>query len=136
MPQKDHWSGKYRDDRMFVMRITKGASRSVDGIVETLTGPKPAGAGWVESILLITYRNVPSLPATRTDDFQSMDDAVQYVKRVEPTCPRVSLGGRVPEPTPTWTEHLDWLHGLGLRSAVEGDQPRPDWAIKEGRKPI
>lgn len=135
MPVPEHWSGPYRDDRMYVMRITSGSTRVVDGISETVTSSKPRNGDGPSSVLLITYRNVPSLPAVRSDDFRSIDEALEYVKRVEPTCPRVSLDGRSPKPTPSWQEHLEWLHRLGLRSAAEGEQPRPDWATREGRDP-
>jgi hypothetical protein len=117
------------------MRLTTGFTRVVDGLEEVMTGSKPELASGSESVLLLTYRNVPNLPPTRTDSFSSLEGAIQYVKEVEPTCPRVSLDGNAPEPTPSWQEHLAWLHGLGLRSAAEGDEPRPDWAIREGRFP-
>ncbi len=135
MPVQEHWSGPYRDDRMYVMRLTTGFTRVVDGLEEVMTGSKPELASGSESVLLLTYRNVPNLPPTRTDSFSSLEGAIQYVKEVEPTCPRVSLDGNAPDPTPSGQEHLAWLHGLGLRSAAEGDEPRPDWAIREGRFP-
>jgi hypothetical protein len=114
------------------MRITNGATRP-EAPGEFVTGPTPPSGGWVPSVLLITYRNVPSLPAIRGDSFESIENAIEYVKKVEPTCPRVSLDGRPPEPTPSWGEHLEWLHRLGLRSVAEGDQPR--LGDKEGRHP-
>jgi hypothetical protein len=133
MSVEDHWSGSYRDDRMYVMRITSGATRSgpVDSSPpeapgEFVTGPTPASGGWVPSVSLMTYRNVPSLPAVRVDSFESIEKAIEYVKKVEPTCPRVSLNGQPPEPTPSWEEHIEWLHRLGLRSAAEGDEAKPD----------
>jgi hypothetical protein len=130
MSQNEHWSGTYRDDRMYVMRITRGATRQVEAgsqpLTETLTGPPPSEGGWTPAVLLITYRNVPSLPAVRSDTFNTFEKALEYVKKVEPTCPRVSLAGRSPIPTPSWEEHLAWLHRQQLRSAAEGDQPQPD----------
>ena len=133
MSVPEHWSGPYRDDRIYVMRITTGSTRVKDGIMESVTEPKPNSSDWSESVLLITYRTVPTLPAVRTDHFRSIEEAIHYVREVEPTCPRVSLDARSPEPVPSWQEHLDWLHQLGLRSAVESDQPTPNWAIMEGR---
>ena len=135
MPVQEHSSGPYRDDRMYVMRITTGSTRVVGGFEEVVTGPESESSAGSESVMLVTYRNVPSLPPTRVDDFSSLEDAIQYVKKVEPICPRCSLGGSAPEPIPSWQEHLAWLHGLGLRSAAEGDEPRPDWAIREGKRP-
>ena len=138
MSVNEHRSGAYRDDRMYVMRITRGATRQVEAgpqpLTETITGPPPAERGWTPSVLLITYRNVPSLPAVRSDTFDSFEEAVEYVKKVEPTCPRVSLGGESPTPTPSWEEHLEWLHRQQSRSAAEGDQPQPDWQGSKGSR--
>jgi hypothetical protein len=100
---------------------------------EIITGPDHAAGS--NSTILVTYRNVPSLPPVRSDEFDTLEKAIQYVKEIEPTCPRVSLNGNSPRPTPSWQEHLDWLHELGLQSAAEGYQPRPTWAIKEGSFP-
>ena len=131
----EHWSGPYRDDRMYVMRITAGSRRVSGDLEEAVTGLQPNSHGWSEAVLLVTYRNVPSLPAVRSDSFDSFEDAIEYVKRVEPTCPRISLDGGSPDPTPSWQEHLEWLQEQGLESAAEDAQPRPDWAIREGRFP-
>ena len=81
-----------------------------------------------QAVALVTYRNVLSLPAIRFDQFPNMDAAEDYIKLTEPTCPRISLGGKPLVPTPTWEEHLNWLHANGLRSVLEGDNPIPEWA--------
>jgi hypothetical protein len=83
MAVEEHLSGPYRDDRVYVMRITNGAKRP-EAPGEFVTGPTPASGGWVPSVLLITYRNVPSLPAIRADSFESIEKAIEYVKEVEP----------------------------------------------------
>ena len=128
MSVPEHWSGPYRDDRMYVMRLTTGSTRVDGDRKEAITGLKPQAQGWTETVLLLTYRNVPSLPAVRSDSFDSLEEAIEYVKRVEPTCPRISLDGGSPEPTPSWQAHLEWLQGLGLPSAVDGAQPRPNYS--------
>jgi len=120
---------------MYVMQITVGSTRSSGELEEAITGRELSSHGWSETVLLLTYRNVPSLPAVRSDSFDSLEEAIEYVKSVEPTCPRVSLGGRPPQPTPSWEEHLDWLRERGLESTADGAQPRTDWAIREGRHP-
>lgn len=120
----------YRDDRMYVMRITSDFSKSNDG---SITASMKA-EGRVQPdvpVVLITYRNVASLPAVRVDDFPSRREAIEYIKNVEPTCPRVSGNGQAPKPTPSWDEHLEWLHSLGLRSAAEGDGSIPDWGARD-----
>ena len=122
-----HWSGSYRDDRMYVMRITSDFDKDDNGSVEAAFGHVEASDN-LKPALVITYRNVPSLPAIRVDEFPTVLDAVEYIKTLEPTCPRVSLGGKSPEPTPSWQEHLSWLHERGLKSAAQGNAPMPDWA--------
>ena len=127
MQVPEHWSGSYRDDRMYVMRITTAFDKDNDGFVRAAFGNAEASDP-LKPALVITYRNVPSLPAVRVDDFPTLLEAMNYVKRVEPTCPRVSLEGQSHEPTPSWQAHLCWLHERGLKSAAEGDAPIPDWA--------
>jgi hypothetical protein len=117
-------SDTYRDDRMYVMRITSNFTKDADGAV-TVPMRIEGGSDLSKPVVLITYRNTPNLPAVRVDDFPSGREAIDYIMRVEPTCPRVSLGGRPMEPTPTWQEHLGWLHVQGLTSAAEGDAPIP-----------
>jgi hypothetical protein len=133
---EQHWSGPYRDDRMYVLRITTGTTTTDgNGVVMAVTGPSKSASAGRPVHLLLTYKNVPSLPVTRSDEFQTRAEATEYVMNVEPMCPRVSLEGAAPDPTPSWAEHLQRLHDLGFRSAAEGDQPRPDWAIRENRWP-
>jgi hypothetical protein len=123
-------SDTYRDDRMYVMRIASNFTKDADGAV-TVPMSVEGGSDLSKPVVLITYRNTPNLPAVRVDEFCSGREAIDYIMRVEPTCPRVSLGGRAPEPTPTWQEHLDWLHGQGMTSAAEGDAPIPHWVEGE-----
>lgn len=117
---------EYRDDRMYVMRISSSFKKSRDGVISAAIshGRLQDLKG---TVLLITYRNTHSLPAVRTDEFETIDDALSYITLVEPTCPRVSLGGKALSPTPSWDFHLDWLHSEGLQSATEGEYPLPQW---------
>jgi hypothetical protein len=119
-------SDTYRDDRMYVMRVTSNFTSDTDGAV-TVPMHVQGGIDLSKPVVLITYLNTPDLPAVRVDDFPSGREAIDYIMRVEPTCPRVSLGGRPPEPTPTWRDHLELLHAQGLASAAEGDAPVPHW---------
>lgn len=121
----------YRDDRMYVMRLTSKFTRESDGaIVAEIKAEPPLEDD--KPVVLLTYRNVSALPAVRADEFPSASAAFHYIKKIEPTCPRISLGGRSPEPTPSWQEHLEWLHKQGIRSVAEGDAPTPDWIEEEG----
>lgn len=116
----------YRDDRLYVMRLTSDFRKNDEGTVSASLVPSES-LGKSGKLLLITYRNTRPLPAIRVDEFFTYEEVVNYIKRVEPTCPRVSLGGAAPNPTPSWQMHLDWLHTLGLKSAAEGDFPKPGW---------
>ncbi len=126
MDQKLYGGEIYRDDRLHVMRVASNFTKEADGAVTVALSAEPEIDAH-KPVVLVTYRNLLSLPAVRVDDFPSLSAAIDYIKRVEPTCPRVSLGGRSPEPTPPWQEHLEWLHGQGLQSAAEGDAPLPHW---------
>ncbi|MGE0279268.1 MAG: hypothetical protein AB7P20_01460 [Rhizobiaceae bacterium] len=115
----------YRDDRLYVMRMAANFTKDGDGTVTVALAAEP-NIEADKPVVLVTYRNLPTLPAVRVDDFSSFNAALDYIKRIEPTCPRISLQGHSPDPTPSWQEHLEWLHGQGLRSAAEGDTPLPD----------
>jgi hypothetical protein len=117
---------QYRDDRMYVMRLSADFVTAADGSI-TINGRDFSLKSRTQSVALVTYRNNIQLTAVRVDQFENIDAAEQYIIDIEPTCPRLSLGGRSPEPTPTWNEHLEWLHSQGLISVLEGDNPIPDW---------
>ena len=117
---------EYRDDRMFAMRLTSDFEKSASGKISASMRPCSV-LNTLKPVVLITYRNTHELPAIRVDEFGTYEDAVNYIRRVEPSCPRLSLQGKSPDPTPTWEAHLEWLHVSGLKSALEGDFPLPDW---------
>jgi hypothetical protein len=124
MDPKLHDGEIYRDDRLYVMRVASNFTKAADGAVTVaLSAEREIDAN--TPVVLVTYRNLSNLPAVRVDDFPSLSAAIAYIKRVEPTCPRVSLGSQSPDPTPPWQEHLEWLHAQGLQSAAEGDAPLP-----------
>ena len=111
---------------MFVLRLSSDFHTAADGTV-SINGRDFELKSRDQAVALITYRNVVSLPAVRFDRFDNRDAAEEYIKRTEPTCPRVSLDGKQPTPPLTWDEHLMWLHTHGLKSVLEGDNPVPDW---------
>ena len=63
----------YRDDRMFVLNLSLGKSNNED------------------KYILMTYRNIPQLPVVRCDDFDTKEEAIKYLKNVEPKVPLTSL---------------------------------------------
>ena len=66
---------EYRDDRRYVINLHP-----------------MRGGRWA----LLTYRNTGSLPQVREDEFDSYEEAVDYVKRWEPAVPLESLNGGQP----------------------------------------
>lgn len=95
----------YLDDRIFVLEIRRAMSTSES---------KPDELPWV----LLTLRNVRGFRPTRADDFESWVDVVEYVEKIEPQTPRISLGGEAPDPVPSYDEYLQWCQGEGIRSAL------------------
>ncbi|MBJ89314.1 MAG: hypothetical protein CMO98_05570 [Woeseia sp.] len=115
---------EYRDDRMYVINLNRGTI-SKDGKKE-------------KRYLLTTYRNTTSLPATRSDDFASKEEAINYLKQVEPGVPLVSNQGKcleIPEGVDRWKYWNNWLKEKGLQSATTEYQNLPDWVRKEGHNP-
>jgi hypothetical protein len=122
----------YRDDRMYVMRISSDFKKSRPNLFSAPMS-RENQLDKSGSILLITYRNIKSLPAVRVDEFSSWEECVVYIKKHEPTCPRISLEGQSPSPTPSWQDHLSWLDSLNLSSVLDGDNPIPEW-VQNSRK--
>src|SRR3546814_19165730 len=71
----------FKDDRMFVLHISKLPARSLE---------RP----WT----VITIRNVPGYMPVRYDQFPSREDALTYFQEVVVETPRVSLGHSAPSP--------------------------------------
>ncbi len=96
------WGGRtYLDDRLFIIdlqRATKG-----DKTVWAVTA----------------LRNVKGLPPVRVDDFSEKEEAVAYLMKVEPSIPRISFGGKPPQPEPTYDEYLLWCKSEEISSAMD-----------------
>ena len=85
------WEGQmYFDDRLFILDLQPAT--------------KAGQAVWA----VTTRRNVRGFPPRRVDDFERKEDAVAYLKHVEPSTPRISLDGRSPSPELAYGEHLAW----------------------------
>jgi len=102
----DHQGRFYLDDRMYVLEISSVKSRTVEV-------DKPPQA-WEEKWAVITRRNVRGYPPTRTDEFDTREEAVAYLKAVVPSTPLVSLDGASPNPPLTYVEYQDWLDRTGI----------------------
>lgn len=85
------WQGQiYLDDRLFILDLQKAT--------------KDGKSVWA----ITTRRNIKGFPPRRVDDFKNKEDAITYLKQVEPTTPRISLGGQSPSPNPSYEEYLTW----------------------------
>ena len=105
----------YLDDRMYVLNLGVG-SVSQAGKKET-------------RYMLFTYRNTAALPPVRTDNFETKEEAIDYVKEVEFQVPLVSNHGtplQIPEGVDPWEYWMDWLSERGLFSAITGYRHIPE----------
>ena len=85
------WQGQmYFDDRLFILDLQQAT--------------KNGKTVWA----VITRRNVKGFPPWRVDDFETKEEAINYIKGVESSAPRISLGGNSPSPEPTYEEFLSW----------------------------
>lgn len=97
----------FKDDRMFVLEVAPVTTR-------VLTSTAPEKLAWA----VITRRNVPGYPPQRTDNFPTKAEAVDYYKKVVVETPRVSLGNKSPEPTPTLEQYTSWLLAENLYDPI------------------
>ena len=93
----------FHDDRMFVLEVTSATTRS-------LTSTAPEKHEWA----VITRRNVEGYPPSKSDSFDTRQDAEAYYKKVVVETPRVSLGESSPDPIPTLDEYTLWLKDENL----------------------
>lgn len=97
-----HWQGQtYFDDRLFILDLHAAI--------------KGGQAVWA----VTTRRNVHGFPPRRVDDFPTREQAIAYLKKVEPSTPRISLSGMSPSPEPTYDQHLLWCRSQGIPSSME-----------------
>lgn len=91
----------YNDDRLFILdlsQITKGTEKI-----------------WA----VITRRNCKGFPPYRVDEFDTKEDAIAFIKRIEPTTPLISFGGKSPQIPLEYTAYCTELTNLGIPSSLE-----------------
>jgi len=106
----------YRDDRMYVLNLSLGKVNN-----ET-------------KYILMTYRNIPQLPAVRHDHFDTREEAIKYIKKVEPLVPLTSLNRKpldIPKDIDRWEYWVKWLKERNLQSAITGYQNLPFWVRQD-----
>jgi len=99
----------YFDDRLFVLYLCAGTVEIEDGekgIVWTkICHENPPGDHiWC----VATYKNCQRYPLYRVDSFHNKEDAIAYIKQVEPETPLISLAGRSPQNPLPYAQYLEW----------------------------
>lgn len=92
---------RYLDDRLFILDLTQAK--------------KNGSIVWA----VITRRNCEGFPPFRSDEFQTKEEAIAFIERIEPQTPRFSLGEKSPEPTPSYSDYCHWLRSQGIPSSIE-----------------
>jgi hypothetical protein len=108
---------KYFDDRLFILDIT--------------VAQKDGCTTWA----VVTRRNCEGIPPYRVDDFDTQEDAIAFIKEIEPKTPRFSLGENSPNPPQSYETYCQWLRAEGIPSSLESyamnQNPRPETIIHE-----
>jgi hypothetical protein len=74
------WQGQlYNDDRLFILDLQLAQKKK-----------QPVWA-------VTTRRNLDGFPPFRVDDFPTKEAAIAFIQKIEPTTPRISLGGNSPQ---------------------------------------
>lgn len=96
------YEGKiYNDDRIFILDLvlTERHCRTL----------------WA----VVTRRNYERFPPIRVDKFRSKEEAIVYIKQIEPTTPLISLGGKSPEQPFSYEDYCKRLNEKNIPSAIE-----------------
>ncbi len=91
----------YNDDRLFILDY---------GVAD-----EEGNEVWC----VVTRRNIRRFPPHRADKFVSEDEAVDFIKKIEPSTPRISLRGQGPSPVPSYEQYLQWLREQEIPSSLE-----------------
>jgi hypothetical protein len=94
------WNGRvFNDDRLFILDM------------------QIADKGGDEVWAVVTRWNHNGFPPYKVNDFPTQMEAIQFIKKIEPQTPRISLGGKSPSPVPSYIENLAILRANGEQSA-------------------
>ena len=97
---------RYNDDRMFVIFVARCTTRETDEFVRTIIHYKdaPKKHNWC----VATYKNVERYMAYRVDNFETELEAKEYLFKVEPQTPLISLGGNSPSKPMSFKGYSIW----------------------------
>lgn len=99
----------YFDDRIFVLYLCKGTvdiESGDDGAVWTKIYHEQAPENHVWCV--VTYRNCNRYPLFSVDSFYKKEDAIKYMRKIEPETPLISLGGISPTNSLPYEQYLNW----------------------------
>lgn len=116
-PKTIEYQGEqYFDDRLFILYLCKGAIKieeGDDGAVWTTIYHEnpPENHVWC----VVTYKNYNRYPLYKIDSFHKKEDADDYIKKIEPMTPLISLGGVSPEKPLTFEKYCAWKKENNLK---------------------
>ena len=107
---------KYFDDRLFILYLCKGTVEvepDDDGVVWTKIYHETAPDNHIWCVA--TYRNFNRYPLYRVDSFYKKEDAMAYIRKIEPETPLISLDGTPPTNPLSYEEYLSWKKKNNLK---------------------
>lgn len=98
----------YFDDRLYVLYLCKGivSEGEHDGTVVTTIYHEQPPKEYIWCLL--TYRNCNRYPLASINHFQHEEDATDYLKRIEPETPLISLNGNSPRSPLIYEKYVEW----------------------------
>jgi hypothetical protein len=94
------WDGKiHNDDRLFILDL------------------QPATKGGKDVWAVVTRWNHEGFPPYKVNDFETQIEAIDFIKKIEPQTPRISLDGKSLNPTPSYIEYLELMKKNGEPSS-------------------
>ena len=91
----------YNDDRLFILDL--------------ILTEKDCCTFWA----VVTRRNHEGFPPFKVDKFNSKEEALTFIRKIEPTTPLISLGGKSPEKPLSYVDYCNKLKEKNVPSAIE-----------------
>ena len=107
---------EYFDDRLFVLYLCAGKveiEEGEEGAVWTTIYHENPPAEYLWCV--VTYRNCKRYPLYRVDSFHNKEDAIAYIKQIEPETPLISLSGKPPQNPLPYEKYLEWKKNNNLK---------------------
>lgn len=97
----------YFDDRLHVLYLCPGTvDIQNDGVVVTTIYHEQAPTDHVWCV--VAYRNTNRYPLYRVDSFYKKDDAINYMRQLEPKTPLISLSAKSPAQPMSYDAYCLW----------------------------